>query len=251
MALINQVLGASEKIDYLVMPELSMPVRWFMRAAHKLRNRGINLISGVEYLHTDNKSVRNQVWAALGHDGLGFPSMVVYKQDKQLAAVLEELELRRLNNSRLSPDILFEEPVVVRHGDFSFSMLICSELTNISHRASLRGKIDALFVPEWNRDISTFDSLVESAALDIHAFIVQCNDRAYGDSRIRHTYREIWKRDIVRFRGGSSDYFVTGLMEIQNLRKFQSGYRRPWVRLSRFLMDSRLQMTVGHCPRSR
>jgi len=104
---------------------------------------------------------------------------------------------------------------------------VCSELTNITYRAALCGKIDALFVPEWNKDTETFNALVESAALDIHAYIIQCNDRQYGDSRIRAPYKDSWKRDLVRLKGGVTDYFVIGEIDIMSLRKFQSSYRSP------------------------
>ena len=87
--------------------------------------------------------------------------------------------------------------------------------------------MDALFVPEWNPDTETFNALVESAALDVHAYIVQCNDRQYGDSRIRAPAKESWQRDVLRVKGGLSDYFVTGVIEIDALRRFQSSYRSP------------------------
>lgn len=105
--------------------------------------------------------------------------------------------------------------------------MVCSELTNISYRASLSGKIDVLFVPEWNQDIETFNALVESAALDIPAFIVQCNDRQYGDSRIRAPYKSSWQRDLLRVKGGVSDYCVVGELDISGLRRFQSSFRSP------------------------
>jgi len=85
--------------------------------------------------------------------------------------------------------------------------------------------VDALFVPEWNQDTESFNALVESAALDIHAYIIQCNDRQYGDSRIRAPYKDSWKRDIVRLKGGEHDYFVVGNIDVTALRKFQSSYR--------------------------
>jgi hypothetical protein len=104
---------------------------------------------------------------------------------------------------------------------------VCSELTNISYRASLRGKVDAIFVPEWNQDTDTFHSLVESAALDVHAYIIQCNDRQYGDSRIRAPYKDSWKRDVLRVKGGITDYCVIGEIDVLALRRFQSSFRSP------------------------
>jgi len=225
--LLNEILASPTPIDYLIMPELSVPPGWFLRIAHKLRGRGISLISGVEYLHRPRHRVMNQVWAALSHDGLGFPSLAVYSQDKQCPALHEEKELFRVAGAVLQPQRAWRIPPVLLHGSFQFALLICSELTNIAYRSALRGRIDALFVPEWNQDTETFNALVESAALDIHAYIIQCNDRQYGDSRIRVPHKESWKRDQVRIKGGKNDYFVVGEIDVASLREFQSSHRSP------------------------
>jgi predicted amidohydrolase len=225
--LLNEVLKSNKNPDYLIFPELSIPARWFLRFAQKLQRKGISLVAGVEYLHRPKKVVNNQVWVALSHDGLGFPSMIVFRQDKLNAALYEEQELYRLAGVKLKPYHPWKTPPIIRHGDFFFALLVCSELTNISYRSALCGKVDALFVPEWNKDTETFNALVESAALDIHVYIIQCNDRQYGDSRIRAPYKESWKRDLVRLKGGITDYFVIGEIDIMSLRKFQSSYRSP------------------------
>lgn len=212
---------------YLVLPELALPAHWFIRIARKLQGRGISLITGIEYLHASKARVRNQVWAALSHDGLGFPSLMIYRQDKQRPAFHEEQELERLAGLELKPDKVWKTPPVLQHGDLRFALMVCSELTNISHRAALRGKVDALFVPEWNQDTDTFNALVESAALDMHAYIIQCNDRQYGDSRIRAPFKESWQRDLLRVKGGITDYCVVGEIDVQALRAFQSSHRSP------------------------
>ena len=86
--------------------------------------------------------------------------------------------------------------------------------------------MDALFVPEWNQDTETFNPLVESAALDMHAYIVLC-DRQYGDSCIRAPFKDSWKRDVLRVKGGVTDYCVIGEINVLALRKFQCSYRSP------------------------
>lgn len=225
--LINGILSKKEKIDYLVLPELSIPPQWFMRLALKLRIRGISLIAGVEYLHSKKSRVHNQVWAALTHDGLGFPSSMIYRQDKQQAAIHEERQLYDIAGVKMTPKTQRKTPYIIQHGEFRFAILICSELTNIHHRAAFRGKIDALFIPQWNPDTDGFNALVESAALDIHAYIIQCNNRLYGDSRIRGPYKDRWKRDVLRVKGGTDDYCITGEIDVLALRQFQSHHRSP------------------------
>lgn len=240
MSLVDNIVRHDRELDYLVLPECSIPCAWFMRLVTKLRNSRISLIAGVQYIHAPGRKVRNQVWAALTHDGIGFPSVLIYRQDKQLAALHEERELKRLNNLTLRPKQLWPikgdstskksgliGPPVIQHGRFMFAVLICSELTNIQYRAALRGKIDALFVPEWNQDTNSFEPLVESAALDVHAYIIQCNDRQHGDSRIRAPFKDSWQRDLIRVRGGLQDYYVVGEIDFQALRNFQSSYRSP------------------------
>jgi hypothetical protein len=227
--LINELISRPDHAGYLVLPELAMPTRWFMRIAGKLNGRRISLITGVEYLHATKKCVHNQIWASLTHDGLGFPSLMVYRQDKQIPALHEEQELFRLAGVSLKPAMPWkgQSPPIIQHGNFHFALLNCSELTNIWYRAELRGKVDALFVPEWNTDTETFNALVESAALDIHAYIIQCNNRHYGDSRIRAPYKDRWKRDLLRVKGGNHDYCITGEINVLALRQFQSSHRSP------------------------
>ncbi|MDP2283417.1 MAG: Reverse transcriptase, partial [Pseudohongiella sp.] len=208
--LINELISRPDNAGYLILPELAMPPQWFMRIAGKLNGRRISLITGVEYLHASGKRVHNQIWTSLTHDGLGFPSLMIYRQDKQTPAFHEEKELYRLAGVALKPAKAWTVPPIIQHGDFYFSLLNCSEMTNIHYRAELRGKIDALFVPEWNRDIETFNALVESAALDIHAYIIQSNNRRYGDSRIRAPFEKRWERDIIRVKGGNHDYCISG-----------------------------------------
>jgi hypothetical protein len=115
----------------------------------------------------------------------------------------------------------FDRPVY-RHGQFCFGVLICSDLTDIQNRSRFRGKVDCLFVPEWNRDIASFSALVESAALDVHAFIGQANNRRYGDSRLRAPMKAGHLRDLIQLKGGKNDHFVIGEVDFMALRNFQS-----------------------------
>ena len=96
------------------------------------------------------------------------------------------------------------------HKGFCFSILICSDLTNISHRNELRGQIDSLFVLEWNPDVKTFSSLVEAMyASDLHTFVAQVNNRAYGDKVASALQPRLpYERDIIQVKGGESDFYV-------------------------------------------
>ena len=71
------------------------------------------------------------------------------------------------------------------------------------------------------------DGYAEASNGFAHAYIIQCNDRQYGDSRIRAPFTDSWKRDVLRIKGGIADYCVIGEIDVQALRQFQSSYRSP------------------------
>lgn len=223
--LINRILKEQKKPDYIVMPELGVPLRWALRAARKLAASDVSLLAGVEY-HRDRmtKELRNDCLVSLATPWPGYPSSIVVLQPKFEPAHGERQALKKLLGKTgvlYKPTGMKAKPTLYRHRDFCFSLLICSDLTNISHRNSLRGEIDALFALEWNPDTKTFAALVESTANDLHAFVVQANNRKFGDSRIRSPATEDYARDVVQVKGGVSDYYVLGEIDYQRLRAEQ------------------------------
>lgn len=230
--LINRILKEPKRPDYIVMPELSVPLRWSLRAARKLAANGISLLTGVEY-HRDRatKKLRNDCLVSLTTFWPGYASSVVILQPKFIPAHGERLELKKLlgkSGVLFKPTGARAKPTLFSHRGFFFSVLICSDLTNISHRRDLRGEVDALFALEWNPDTKTFASLVESTANDLHAFVVQANNRKYGDSRIRSPASQDFARDVVQVKGGVSDYYVVGEIDYEQLRVEQRRkYKKP------------------------
>jgi hypothetical protein len=220
--LINQIIDQPHRPHYLVLPECSLPRRWTRTVAMKLAVNGISLIAGLEYRKSGNR-LRNEALVSLLSDFAGYRTNVCFLQPKLAPAWHEKLQLAQIAGTELQPPRPSELtlPVYV-HGDFCFGVLICSDLTTISNRNAMQGEIDCLFVPEWNPDIDTFASLMEASAQDLHAFMVQANNRQFGDSRIRAPFRQNYMRDVVRVRGGLHDYFVIGEVDYRSLRKFQN-----------------------------
>ena len=223
--LINRILKERNRPDYIVMPELSIPLRWALRAARKLATNGVSLLAGVEY-HRDRASrkLRNDCLVSLTTFWPGYASSVVVLQPKFEPAHGERLELKKLLGNKgvlHKPTGEKAKPILYAHRNFFFASLICSDLTNIAHRNELRGTIDALFALEWNPDTKTFSSLVESTANDLHAFVIQANNRRYGDSRIRSPAIQDYARDVVQVKGGISDYYVMGEIDYEQLRSEQ------------------------------
>lgn len=224
-SLLDSVMAAKpHRPNYVLLPELAIPRRWMMRVVGKLANRGVSVIAGVEY-HTDRNDctvLHNQAIVALSTNYPGHSRALVLLQSKGQAAWGEAALLRSIGKSVAAASTgPFDRPVYV-HAGFNFGILICSDLTNIRNRSRFQGKVDCLLVPEWNRDIASFSSLVESAALDVHAFIAQANNRRYGDSRLRAPMKESYLRDLIQLKGGKNDFFVIEDIRYHDLRQFQS-----------------------------
>ncbi len=218
--LVNALMTQTPSIDYVVFPECSVPHQWVGTIGRKLAERRISLIAGLEY-RMSTKGVHNDAYLSVATDWPWHRTSVIFVQPKFSPAHEERRSLAKFKRRLAIPPPMLQSPTVIRHDGLSFAVLICSDLTNIAHRFALQGEIDVLVVVEWNRDTETFGALVEATANDLHSYVVQSNNRLYGDSRVRSPRKSNYERDLVRVRGGSQDYFVVADIDVEGLRRFQ------------------------------
>ncbi len=229
--LVNDTLKLSPKPDYVLFPELSIPLRWVNSIASRLSAAGISLIAGTEYRHFDDKKILSEAALVLADNRLGYPTFVKIWQPKLEPAVGEDKDLIAkfgkvwAITEKDARSRKYAKPIY-RHNGFNFGVMICSEIQNSKARVRFQGAVDALMVLSWNKDLDTFSSLIESAALDIHAYTILVNNRKYGDSRVRSPAKESFLRDIARLRGGDNDFVVAATLDISALRSFQSRKKR-------------------------
>lgn len=225
--LINGVISSKPRPDYLFMPELSLPLKWVDSIADRLTGVGINLIAGTEYRHFKNDKLISEACLVLKDDRLGYPHWTRIWQQKLEPAPSEEENLTKLFGKSWAnqKNSKWNKPVY-DHNGFHFGVMVCSELQNSKARVAFQGNIDALAVLSWNKDLDTFSTLVESAALDIHAYTIFVNNRNFGDSRVRSPAKQSFLRDLARIKGGENDFFVTVKLDIKKLREFQSRAKR-------------------------
>lgn len=226
--LVNQAIRLKPRPDYLLFPELSIPLRWIDSVATRLNAMGISLIAGTEYRHFDNDQLLSEACLVLTDNRLGYPATVKIWQPKLEPAVGEDKELTTKYGKQWSVSKLQRKrskPVYV-HNNVHFGVMVCSELQNSKARVRFQGEVDALMVLSWNQDLETFASLIESAALDVHAYTILVNNRKYGDSRVRSPAKESFMRDIARVRGGDNDFVIAATLDVHALRAFQSRAKR-------------------------
>jgi hypothetical protein len=223
--LVNQVLKEIKRPDYILFPECSLPKRWAISIAGKLAKDGISLIAGLEN-HSDLRSkIRNDSLISLTTFWPGYKSNIIYTQPKLAPSHEEKSKLQKVGKEQHKPaDGNIEMPIYM-HGSYIFGVVNCSDLTTPQNRVRFQGRVDGLYVLEWNPDINTFSFLIEGAAHDIHTFVVQVNNRRFGDSRIRAPYRKDYQRDLVRLKGGIADHYILADMDYMLLRNYQKRNR--------------------------
>lgn len=224
--LINNILRCEKKCDMIVFPELSLNEFSINQIYRQIKGSEIIFVSGVDYKYDRaNSAVINRLVYLLPIKAGNKIYHLQLFQEKSIGAIHEISELNAIKGLKLISKN--KKKYIINYNGFSFASLICNEFLNIDYRSQFRGKIDALFLLEWNKDLEYYNSLVESTANDLHTFIVQVNNRCYGDTRLRGPYKESHKRDVARVRGGEVDYFVMAKLEIKYLRDFQNHYISP------------------------
>jgi hypothetical protein len=229
--LVNDTLRLKPRPDYVLFPELSIPLNWLNSIASRLSAAGISIVAGTEYRHSEGNKIFSEAVLVLADNRLGYPTFVKIWQPKLEPAVGEDKELTSKFGKEWTAnqhDVRLEKyakPIYIHNG-VNFGVMVCSELQNSKARIRFQGAVDALMVLSWNKDLDTFASLIESAALDIHAYTILVNNRKYGDSRVRSPAKESFLRDIARLRGGDNDFVVAATLDIASLRAFQSRAKR-------------------------
>lgn len=232
--LVNQVIKITPRPNYVLFPELSIPLEWVDSIANHLLASGISLIAGTEYRHLQDNKIKSEACLVLADNRLGYPATVKIWQPKLLPAVGEDKELTTKygkiwdcpEKPKSEGEKKQKSKPIYNHNGFYFGVMVCSELQNTKERANFQGAVDALMVLSWNQDLETFSALIEAAALDIHAYTILVNNRKYGDSRVRSPAKESFERDLARVRGGDNDFVVAVTLDIDKLRAFQSREKR-------------------------
>lgn len=208
----------------LVLPELSLPRRWFRTVSnHIVRFGRFGLVAGLEYHHDPKRPyVRNQVFAVLPGP---FSSVATWPWTKRLPAREEKDALKKL-----TPTVSFPPPpsnavkrTVVKSAWGLFSVLICSELIEARRVADLLGRVNLVLCPAWNTDTASYDHLVQSVGFQLHSIIAIANNGHYSDCRAWAPRSERWERDLCRLIERDVDDIVYVDIPLADLVAFHSG----------------------------
>lgn len=208
----------------LVLPELSLPRKWFRTLAnHLVKSTKLGLVVGLEYLHQPRSPhVINQVFGVFPGP---FNSVATWPWTKRLPA-REEARLLLGASPPLSfhPHTKRHKPrTVVRSMYGDLSVLICSELIEVQRTADLLRRAEIVLAPSWNTDTHSYDHLIQSAGIQLSAIIAIANNGYYSDCRAWAPLKDRWLRDLCRLITPRQNGIVSVEPPLNELRRFRKG----------------------------
>ncbi|ENM2493289.1 RNA-directed DNA polymerase [Serratia marcescens] len=212
--------ATEENVQILLLPELSIPVSWLPFMAAHSRRKKIALIFGLEHWVV-NDCAHNILVEMLPYisDYKHKSSMLIFRVKNHYAPS----EIRMLTSLRLdtaSPKPEEQKYHLIKWRNVFFSTYNCFELANIEHRALFRSKLDILFASVWNRDISYYQHITESAARDLHCYVAQSNTSHYGGSCVLQPTSSTIS-NMIYVKGGENHCILTTTLNIYALREAQ------------------------------
>lgn len=210
-----------EKVDILVFPEFYFPTSWLMDIAMFAIKNKITIVTGLQYLTYNNTAFNNVCTVIPAVIGKSFVSGFLLFREKNFYAPNEKIELSKSDYTCLDENV----PIyfIVNNGKYRYSTILCYEFTDITSRANMKSQIEAVFVPQLNRDTNYFSAIVECSARDLHCFVVQANTSEYGDSRITGPYKTQFK-NILQIKGGDTDVVMISKLDIDKLIQKRDTY---------------------------
>ena len=106
---------------------------------------------------------------------------------------------------------------------FVLTSAICYDATDIALSSDLRDKSNALLVPALNRDVNTFDSMVEALHYHMYQHVVMVNSGEFGGSCAMAPYNERHKRLIAHIHGNDQVGICTFKVNMFDFRRDQVG----------------------------
>ncbi len=211
----------TEKVGILVFPEFYFPIAWLMDIAKFAIKNNITIITGLQYLTFKKRAFNYVCTVHPARSGKSFMTGFLQFREKNFYAPKEKIELSKNKYSCLDSKIPIYD--IIENWRYRYSIILCYEFVDITSRASMKSRIDILFVPQLNRDTNYFSAIVESSSRDLYCFVVQANTSSYGDSRITAPYRSIDK-NIVQIKGGDTDVVMISQLEMNDLITSRDDY---------------------------
>ena len=202
--------------DLIIAPELCIPHKIESQLIRWCSKSRIIAIYGTEYVYNnDKREVRNCYKVVWPYNDL---DILVINGYKRFFNLDEEIKFCERNIKIVEGDMT---SLYLSNDIGNFSVLVCYDTLHIETLSALKGRVDTVFVPAYNRDVNTFKGVADAMSKIVYCNFVIANTGLYGGSVVRLPYYDVHRREALTLEG--NEMFGAQLVDIpiQHLRNFR------------------------------
>lgn len=212
--------GRHEKdIDLIVWPELSVHKDDVDILIHLSRKTNAIIFAGLGFIHQPSIKGPNNcaIWIVPRKHGGNSNEITRYQGKFHMMEGERKIEIQGWRPYQLLLEL--KHPKFKDKQGFILTGSICFDATNISLSADLRDKSNAFIVSALNRDVNSFDSMVEALHYHMYQPVVLVNTGEFGGSYAMAPYKAQHKRLIAHSTGNNQVAINTFEMNMFDFRR--------------------------------
>lgn len=212
--------GECEKdIDLIVLPELAVHTDDMDILIHLSRKTHAIVVAGLGFINQLGVKGPNNcaVWIVPRKHNGNQNEILRFQGKHNMTAPEKQMGVQPWRPYQLMLELI--HPQFPDERGFILTAAICFDATDISLSADLRDKSNSLLVPALNRDVNTFDSMVEALHYHMYQHVVLVNSGEYGGSYAMAPYDKPHKRLIAHSSGNDQVTINTFKMNMFDFRR--------------------------------
>ncbi|ASM17944.1 TPA: reverse transcriptase domain-containing protein [Serratia marcescens] len=197
---INENPKLKGKVDLIIWPELSVSPDDLDVLERLSDKTGAIIFAGITFSHINNLRELNNaaIWIIPNKNSSG-RRFIKRLQGKKNMTPGERNDISSWRPYQLIIELL--HPALSDRDGFKITGSICYDATDIKLNADLKDKSHAYIISAMNKDIATFDSMVDALFYHMYQYIVLVNSGEFGGSVAKAPYKERYHKLITHTHG--------------------------------------------------
>jgi len=211
--------GREQDIDLIVLPELAVHQDDMDILIHLSRKTHAIVVAGLGFVEQPGVKGPNNcaVWIVPRKHNGNRNEIHRFQGKHHMTAPEKKLKIQPWRPYQLMLELA--HPAFPKQNGFTVTAAICFDSTDIALSADLRDKSHALLIPALNRDVNTFDSMVEALHYHMYQHVVLVNTGEYGGSYAMAPYDKRHERLIAHSSGNDQVTINTFQMNMFDFRR--------------------------------
>lgn len=212
----------NSKPSIIVLPELSVPLRYKKQLINLSKLTGIATIAGLDFQTENDDHIKNQGIFIVPNNWPNSTKSYKASTINFGKRILSHEETKHMESCSKKG---YKYPYIpIFHcGPLGYiGIAICSDIFDIERFILYRGLIHHFIILAYNKDANTFYHFAETIARLVYCNVIICNTGYYGDSIVVSPYKEAYDRTIYRHQGQQLASCQTVSVPVHNLDQAQS-----------------------------